>query len=102
MRKRPNYFLSLSIRVCVCVCVCMCVCACTQLCRKYRNLWPPCLTAGIFGYLNYLCPRTRHYILEALIKGLKRLEYRGYDSAGVAFDGDDTVLVQGEKVAQTR
>lgn len=43
--------------------------------------------AGIFGYLNYLVPRTRQYILETLIKGLQRLEYRGYDSAGVAFDG---------------
>ncbi|XP_064393966.1 glutamine--fructose-6-phosphate aminotransferase [isomerizing] 2-like [Halichondria panicea] len=44
---------------------------------------------GIFGYLNYLTPRTRQFILESLIKGLQRLEYRGYDSAGVAFDTDD-------------
>ncbi|GIY90625.1 glutamine--fructose-6-phosphate aminotransferase 1 [Caerostris extrusa] len=43
---------------------------------------------GIFAYLNYLEPRTRQEILELLIKGLQRLEYRGYDSAGVAFDGD--------------
>ena len=64
----------------------MCVCAC----------------AGIFGYLNYLCPRTRHYILEALVKGLKRLEYRGYDSAGLAFDGDETITVQGESLTETR
>lgn len=42
---------------------------------------------GIFGYLNYLVPRTRHYILETLLKGLQRQEYRGYDSAGLAFDG---------------
>ncbi len=41
---------------------------------------------GIFGYLNYLTPRTRQFILDNLIKGLQRLEYRGYDSAGVAFD----------------
>ena len=27
------------------------------------------------------------------MKGLKRLEYRGYDSAGVAFDGDATVAI---------
>ena len=32
-------------------------------------------------------PRTRHYILETLLKGLQRQEYRGYDSAGLAFDG---------------
>lgn len=44
------------------------------------------ISVGIFGYLNYLQPRTRQYILEALVKGLQRLEYRGYDSAGVAFD----------------
>ena len=57
---------------------------------------------GIFGYLNYLCPRTRHYILEALVKGLKRLEYRGYDSAGLAFDGDAKITVQGESLIETR
>uniref|UniRef100_A0A2K5NBV8 Glutamine--fructose-6-phosphate aminotransferase [isomerizing] 1 n=1 Tax=Cercocebus atys TaxID=9531 RepID=A0A2K5NBV8_CERAT len=43
--------------------------------------------AGIFAYLNYHVPRTRREILETLIKGLQRLEYRGYDSAGVGFDG---------------
>uniref|UniRef100_A0A8C6XFR3 glutamine--fructose-6-phosphate transaminase (isomerizing) n=1 Tax=Naja naja TaxID=35670 RepID=A0A8C6XFR3_NAJNA len=36
---------------------------------------------GIFAYLNYHVPRTRREILETLIKGLQRLEYRGYDSA---------------------
>uniref|UniRef100_A0A2K6DXX0 glutamine--fructose-6-phosphate transaminase (isomerizing) n=1 Tax=Macaca nemestrina TaxID=9545 RepID=A0A2K6DXX0_MACNE len=41
----------------------------------------------IFAYLNYHVPRTRREILETLIKGLQRLEYRGYDSAGVGFDG---------------
>lgn len=42
---------------------------------------------GIFGYLNYLVPKQRKYIIETLLNGLKRLEYRGYDSAGIAFDG---------------
>uniref|UniRef100_UPI00358FE2A3 glutamine--fructose-6-phosphate aminotransferase [isomerizing] 2-like n=1 Tax=Myxine glutinosa TaxID=7769 RepID=UPI00358FE2A3 len=41
---------------------------------------------GIFAYLNYRIPKTRRHILETLIKGLQRLEYRGYDSAGVAID----------------
>ncbi|KAL7985792.1 hypothetical protein Chor_010958 [Crotalus horridus] len=36
---------------------------------------------GIFAYLNYKVPRTRKEIFETLIKGLQRLEYRGYDSA---------------------
>ena len=38
--------------------------------------------SGIFAYLNYLTPKTRREIIETLIKGLQRLEYRGYDSAG--------------------
>jgi len=37
---------------------------------------------GIFAYLNYVSPRTREEIINILITGLKRLEYRGYDSAG--------------------
>ncbi|KAJ7421984.1 Glutamine--fructose-6-phosphate aminotransferase [isomerizing] 2 [Willisornis vidua] len=44
---------------------------------------------GIFAYLNYRVPRTRKEIYETLIKGLQRLEYRGYDSAGVAIDGNN-------------
>uniref|UniRef100_A0A8B9QD55 glutamine--fructose-6-phosphate transaminase (isomerizing) n=1 Tax=Apteryx owenii TaxID=8824 RepID=A0A8B9QD55_APTOW len=48
-------------------------------------VFPP--PAGIFAYLNYHVPRTRREILETLIKGLQRLEYRGYDSAGVGIDG---------------
>lgn len=32
--------------------------------------------------MNYRVPRTRKEIFETLVKGLQRLEYRGYDSAG--------------------
>lgn len=46
------------------------------------------LTSGIFGYINYLVPKTRGEILNTLIEGLQRQEYRGYDSAGLAVDGD--------------
>ncbi|XP_049958804.1 glutamine--fructose-6-phosphate aminotransferase [isomerizing] 1-like isoform X3 [Schistocerca serialis cubense] len=52
---------------------------------------------GIFAYLNYLTPKTRREILELLVNGLKRLEYRGYDSAGVALDsadGQDITIVK--------
>lgn len=45
---------------------------------------------GIFAYLNYLTPKTRREVLEYLVTGLKRLEYRGYDSAGVAVDTEDS------------
>ncbi|XP_078509448.1 glutamine--fructose-6-phosphate aminotransferase [isomerizing] 2 isoform X2 [Lissotriton helveticus] len=44
---------------------------------------------GIFAYLNYNVPRTRKEIFQTLITGLERLEYRGYDSAGVAVDGNN-------------
>ena len=43
-----------------------------------------------------MVPRTRQYILETLVKGLQRLEYRGYDSAGVAFDGTAVQGGEGE------
>ncbi|KAI5192072.1 glutamine---fructose-6-phosphate transaminase (isomerizing) [Nematocida sp. AWRm77] len=39
---------------------------------------------GIFGYCNYNKSKTIPEILEILGTGLKRLEYRGYDSAGMA------------------
>ena len=37
---------------------------------------------GIFGYYNFRVARDRRAILEFLFTGLRRLEYRGYDSAG--------------------
>uniref|UniRef100_A0A095AND7 glutamine--fructose-6-phosphate transaminase (isomerizing) n=1 Tax=Schistosoma haematobium TaxID=6185 RepID=A0A095AND7_SCHHA len=41
---------------------------------------------GIFAYLNYQVPVTRQVIVNTLLNGLHRLEYRGYDSAGLAVD----------------
>lgn len=41
---------------------------------------------GIFAYLNFNTSRERRYILEVLFNGLRRLEYRGYDSAGISID----------------
>lgn len=41
---------------------------------------------GIFAYLNYNVSRERRYILQVLFNGLRRLEYRGYDSAGISID----------------
>lgn len=43
---------------------------------------------GIFGYCNYLVERSRGDIIDTLVEGLERLEYRGYDSTGIAIDGD--------------
>ncbi|PSK76226.1 glutamine-fructose-6-phosphate aminotransferase [isomerizing] [Candidozyma auris] len=44
---------------------------------------------GIFGYVNFLVDKTRGEIMENLLEGLSRLEYRGYDSTGLAVDDDD-------------
>ncbi|GAA57585.1 glucosamine--fructose-6-phosphate aminotransferase (isomerizing), partial [Clonorchis sinensis] len=41
---------------------------------------------GIFAYLNYRVPVTRQEVATLLLNGLRRLEYRGYDSAGLAID----------------
>ncbi|XP_057524389.1 glutamine--fructose-6-phosphate aminotransferase [isomerizing] 1 isoform X2 [Amaranthus tricolor] len=41
---------------------------------------------GIFAYLNFNVNRERRYILEVLLNGLRRLEYRGYDSSGISID----------------
>ncbi|PKY22160.1 glucosamine-fructose-6-phosphate aminotransferase [Rhizophagus irregularis] len=48
---------------------------------------------GIFAYLNYLIAKDRRTIIDILTSGLSRLEYRGYDSAGLAIDGDDSGVV---------
>ena len=37
---------------------------------------------GIFAYLNYQVPREQSFVVDTLLNGLGRLEYRGYDSAG--------------------
>ncbi|GLI68179.1 hypothetical protein VaNZ11_012521 [Volvox africanus] len=44
---------------------------------------------GIVGYYTYNVRRDLRFILDCLFNGLKRLEYRGYDSAGIAFDAVD-------------
>ena len=43
---------------------------------------------GIVGYLGHRDPS------EVIIKGLKRLEYRGYDSAGIALHSDSGVVTK--------
>lgn len=54
---------------------------------------------GIFAYLNWNVARDRKFILEALFGGLRRLEYRGYDSAGISIDADTLKGFHGELVA---
>ncbi|ORC85328.1 putative glucosamine-fructose-6-phosphate aminotransferase [Trypanosoma theileri] len=45
---------------------------------------------GIFAYVNYHVRRTKREILNTLLDGLKAVEYRGYDSAGVCVDNANT------------
>ncbi|SCZ93857.1 BZ3500_MvSof-1268-A1-R1_Chr6-3g08928 [Microbotryum saponariae] len=47
------------------------------------------IMCGIFGYASYLCEKDRRSVLEILLNGLQRMEYRGYDSAGLEVDGDN-------------
>ena len=42
------------------------------------------------GIVGYVGPKP---VLDILVPGLERLEYRGYDSAGVALRGDDGIAV---------
>lgn len=44
---------------------------------------------GIFGYVNFLVDKSRGDIMDTLLDGLQRLEYRGYDSSGIAVDADN-------------
>ncbi|KDN34195.1 hypothetical protein RSAG8_12731, partial [Rhizoctonia solani AG-8 WAC10335] len=44
---------------------------------------------GIFAYCNFLVEKDRKSICDILTAGLSRLEYRGYDSAGIGIDGDN-------------
>jgi len=55
---------------------------------------------GIFGYLNYSVPKSRRYIVDTLINGLRRLEYRGYDSAGIGFDAGNEIPLDGNMSVQ--
>jgi asparagine synthetase B (glutamine-hydrolysing) len=41
---------------------------------------------GIFGYYTFGTPKELSAILQVLFTGLKRLEYRGYDSSGLCVD----------------
>lgn len=62
---------------------------------------------GIFAYYNWNVPRERRAILQCLVNGLRRLEYRGYDSAGIGVDSHEYASVNRtstacEKLTQTK
>ena len=43
---------------------------------------------GIVGYIG-----SKEKTINVLLKGLERLEYRGYDSAGIAYFQDNQINV---------
>ena len=47
---------------------------------------------GIVGYIG-----RNKKAKDVVIRGLERLEYRGYDSAGIAFANNNEVIIQKEK-----
>ncbi|CAI5442698.1 unnamed protein product [Caenorhabditis angaria] len=57
---------------------------------------------GIFAYLNFLTPKKRSEIVDILVQGLQRMEYRGYDSAGIAIDGSNEIESPHSKVSLLR
>jgi glutamine---fructose-6-phosphate transaminase (isomerizing) len=62
---------------------------CSDLFRRFFS--------GIFAYINHLVPRKRREVLEFILNGLHRMEYRGYDSAGVAVDaGHDPAIAHND------
>ena len=56
---------------------------------------------GIVGYIGHAGGDRDYFALDVVLEGLRRLEYRGYDSAGVAMyaDGDISWRKKAGKVA---
>lgn len=56
---------------------------------------------GIFGFAYTRRPQTVHEILNVLLDGLSKVEYRGYDSAGLAVDESSANAASGEGTPET-
>ena len=55
---------------------------------------------GIFAFLSYGPEVGKKFVLQTLVNGLRRLEYRGYDSAGVCVDEKDDAVVSGVELSR--
>lgn len=49
---------------------------------------------GIFGYYHFKVSKPRSEIVSLLLNGLKKLEYRGYDSVGISYDDASGIMVK--------
>lgn len=59
--------------------------------RQYDNIGGKVIMCGIVGYIGESDAK------EILLKGLEKLEYRGYDSAGIAVRNEEGVTIFKEK-----
>lgn len=57
----------------------------------YFNMEENVVMCGIVGYIGY------DNVKELLLKGLEKLEYRGYDFVGIVVVNDDNIIVFKEK-----
>ncbi|TBU18288.1 glucosamine-fructose-6-phosphate [Ordospora colligata] len=46
---------------------------------------------GIFGYAGFATEMSKKRIIDVLVNGLRRIEYRGYDSAGICITDDSDI-----------
>ncbi|ELA41942.1 glutamine-fructose-6-phosphate transaminase (isomerizing) [Vittaforma corneae ATCC 50505] len=57
---------------------------------------------GIFGYCDIRCNKSQEEVCDILVRGLERIEYRGYDSAGVCVFDADTPKVYEKAVGKVQ
>lgn len=67
--------------------------------KKRRKVTKMC---GIFGYANWKKQVSMEDILNTLLYGLQKVEYRGYDSAGIAVDDTSSLSEDGQPPATIR
>ena len=56
------------------------------------------VVCGIFGFYTFGAHHSRQEVVDCLLHGLERLEYRGYDSAGFAIDRAPLIALDENKV----
>uniref|UniRef100_A0AC34G613 Glutamine amidotransferase type-2 domain-containing protein n=1 Tax=Panagrolaimus sp. ES5 TaxID=591445 RepID=A0AC34G613_9BILA len=70
--------------------------------QAFKNAFLETETASIFAYLNFCTPKKRDEIIEILLQGLRRMECRGCDSAGIAIDSCNGIEARQEEISILR
>lgn len=63
-------------------------------CLRTYSAFRSASMCGIFAYHHHQLPRTKQHMVDLLLAGLRRLEYRGYDSAGLSISAAEKSSVQ--------